>query len=231
MSADISNSPPSRSLSGRVAIVTGAGCAGEGIGNGRAIAILLANDGCDVLCVDRNLDWATKTVELINSRPNRGKALAIEADVTSQDDCRRVVEVALEKFGRLNILVNNVGIAGASGTAVEVDMEVWAKGLEVNISSMVLMTKFAVPAMKRNPGPARGSIVNMGSVAGLKGGTPHLLYPTSKGAVVNMTRAMAAHHAEDGINVNCVCPGVSDLASLTAVPLLLLTCHRCCIPR
>lgn len=230
MSADISTSPPSRSLSGRVAIVTGAGCAGEGIGNGRAIAILLANDGCDVICVDRNLEWATKTVELIDSKPNRGKALAIEADVTSQSDCRRVVEVALEKFGRLNILINNVGIAGASGTAVEVDMEGWAKGLEVNVSSMVLMTKFAVPAMKRNQGPARGSIVNMGSVAGLKGGTPHLLYPTSKGAVVNMTRAMAAHHAEDGINVNCVCPGVSDLASLT-VPLLLLTCHRCCTLR
>ncbi|RVX66327.1 hypothetical protein B0A52_09758 [Exophiala mesophila] len=208
MSANFSSIPPSRSLSGRVAIVTGAGCAGEGIGNGRAIAILLADDGCDVVCVDRNLEWATKTVEIINSTPHRGKALAIEADVTSQHDCSRVVETALENFGKLNILINNVGIAGATGTAVDVDMESWAKGLEVNVSSMVSMAKFAVPAMKRNPGPVRGSIVNMGSVAGLKGGTPHLLYPTSKGAVVNMTRAMAAHHAEDGINVNCVCPGM-----------------------
>ena len=73
---------------------------------------------------------------------------------------------------------------------------------------MVLMAKYAIPAMAKNDGEIKGSIVNMGSVAGLKGGTPHLLYPTAKGAVVNMTRAMAAHHAKDGIRVNCVCPGV-----------------------
>lgn len=204
----ISDQPPSRSLRGKVAIVTGAGCAGEGIGNGRAISILLASDGCNVICVDRNLEWATRTVDIVNSKPGRGRAVANEADVTSEDDCRRTVELAIEEFGRLDILVNNVGVGGAPGTAVEVDMQLWAKGLDINVSSMVMMVKFAVPAMKRNQGEVRGSIVNMGSVAGLKGGTPHLLYPTSKGAIVNMTRAMAAHHAEDGIRVNCVCPGV-----------------------
>lgn len=120
------------------------------------------------------------------------------------------IESALQEFGRLDILVNVVGIGGASGTAVEVDMDVWAKGLEINVSSMVLMAKYAIPAMLKIEGETRGSIVNMGSVAGLKGGTPHLLYPTSKGAVVNMTIAMAAHHAADGIRVNCVCPGVSQ---------------------
>lgn len=101
-------------------------------------------------------------------------------------------------------------MSGAAGTAVDVDMEHWTKSLEVNVSSMVQMAKFAIPAMKKNKGEtqAKGCIVNMGSVAGLKGGTPHLLYPTSKGAVVNMTRAMAAHHAKDGIRVNSVCPGV-----------------------
>ena len=78
---------------------------------------------------------------------------------------------------------------------------------------MVVMAKHAVPAMARNEGEIKGSIVNMGSVAGLKGGTPHLLYPTSKGAVVNMTRAMAAHYASAGIRVNCVCPGVSGFGS------------------
>lgn len=88
-------------------------------------------------------------------------------------------------------------------------MEAWAKGLEINISSMVQMAKYAISAMKKNNGEMKGSIVNMGSVAGLKDGTPHLLYPTSKGAVVNMTRAMSTHHAADGIRVNCVCPGVS----------------------
>lgn len=214
MSLAISSLPPSRSLTGKVAIVTGAGCAGDGIGNGRAISILLANDGCHVVCIDRNLEWASRTVDIVNSESGRGQAVPAEADVTCEDDCRRIVELAIEKFGRLDILVNNVGVGGAPGTAVEVDMQLWAKGLEINVSSMVLMAKFAVPAMKRNAGEIKGSIVNMGSVAGLKGGTPHLLYPTSKGAVVNMTRAMAAHHADDGIRVNCVCPGVSQVSSI-----------------
>lgn len=204
----IPTDPPSRSLRGKVAIVTGAGCVGEGIGNGRAISILLADDGCNVLCLDRNPEWAETTAKMANSKPNRGTVVATGGDVTSAADCAAAVELALEKFGRLDILVNNVGIAGAAGTALDVDMESWAKTLEVNVSSMVLMAKYAIPAMTKNEGELKGSIVNMGSVAGLKGGTPHLVYPTSKGAVVNMTRAMAAHHAKDGIRVNCVCPGV-----------------------
>lgn len=208
MSLATQSTPPSRSLAGKVAIVTGAGCAGDGIGNGRAISILLASDGCNVVCVDQNAEWAQKTVDMIDSKSSYGKAIVAQADVTSASDCEAVVNKALDTFGRVDILVNNVGVGGAPGTAVEVDMEKWAKGLEINVSSMVLMAKYAVPAMTRNEGEVRGSIVNMGSVAGLKGGTPHLLYPTSKGAIVNMTRAMAAHHAEDGIRVNCVCPGV-----------------------
>ncbi|KAK4206904.1 2-(S)-hydroxypropyl-CoM dehydrogenase [Rhypophila decipiens] len=210
--SEIPLTAPSRSLDGRVAIVTGAGCAGDGIGNGRAISMLLAQDGCNVLCLDMNLEWATKTAEMINSALStinvQGTAIPVQRNVTVASDCESAVELALSKFGRLDILVNNVGIAGASGTAVEVDMEAWAKSLEINVSSMVLMAKYAVPAMRKNEGDVKGSIINMGSVAGLKGGTPHLLYPTSKGAVVNMTRAMAAHHAADGIRVNCVCPGM-----------------------
>ncbi|TEA21384.1 putative oxidoreductase [Colletotrichum sidae] len=204
----VPSEPPSRSLRGKVAIVTGAGCAGDGIGNGRAISILLADDGCDVICVDRDLDWASKTCDMANSKPGRGRTMPAKGDVTSARDCEHVVNLATSTFGRLDILVNNVGVVGAPGTAVEVDMEQWTKSLDVNISSMVLMAKYAIPAMSKNEGEAKGAIVNMGSVAGLKGGTPHLLYPTSKGAIVNMTRAMAAHHAQDGIRVNCVCPGM-----------------------
>lgn len=205
----IPTEPPSRGLEGKVAIVTGAGCAGDGIGNGRAITIMLTNEGCNVLCLDLNLEWAQKTAEMATSKPGRGKAIALKSDVTKAADCEAAVDKALKEFGKLDILVNNVGIGGASGTAVDVDMEAWAKGLEINVSSMVQMAKYCIPAMQKNEGETKGSIVNMGSVAGLKGGTPHLLYPTSKGAVVNMTRAMAAHHAADGIRVNCVCPGVS----------------------
>ncbi|KAH7135290.1 hypothetical protein B0J11DRAFT_157052 [Dendryphion nanum] len=206
--ATIPSDPPSRGLNGKVAIVTGAGCAGEGIGNGRAISIILASEGCNVLCLDLNLSWASKTAEIVSSKPGRGKAIALQSDVTKAADCQAAVRTALKEFGRVDILVNNVGIGGAAGTAVEVDMEAWAKGLEINVSSMVQMVKYCVPAMQKNEGETKGAIVNMGSVAGLKGGTPHLLYPTSKGAVVNMTRAMAAHHAADGIRVNCVCPGM-----------------------
>ncbi|KAG9196007.1 hypothetical protein G6011_01128 [Alternaria panax] len=123
-------------------------------------------------------------------------------------DCEAAVAKALEEFGKLDILVDNVGIGGTPGTAVDVDMEAWAKGLEINVSSMVQMAKYCIPAMQQNHGEMKGRIFNIGSVAGLKGGTPHLLYPTSKGAVVNMTTAMAAHHVPDGIRVNCVCPGM-----------------------
>lgn len=131
-------------------------------------------------------------------------------DVSKPDDCARIVQSAIDVFGRLDILVNNVGVGGAPGTAVDVDLQGWTKGLEINITSMMLMAKYAVPQMLRNEPErdVRGSIVNLGSVAGLRGGTPHLLYPTTKGAIVNMTRAMAAHHGADGLRINCVCPGM-----------------------
>jgi NAD(P)-dependent dehydrogenase (short-subunit alcohol dehydrogenase family) len=206
--SNIPSHPPSRGLEGKVAIVTGAGCTGDGIGNGRAISIMLAEEGCNVLCLDLNLEWAQKTAEMATARLQKAKAVPLKSDVTKAADCEAAVQMALKEFGRLDILVNNVGIGGATGTAVDVDMDDWAKGLEINVSSMVQMAKYCIPAMQKNEEEIRGSIVNMGSVAGLKGGTPHLLYPTSKGAVVNMTRAMAAHHAPDGIRVNCVCPGV-----------------------
>ena len=223
--SQIPSYPPSRGLENKVAIVTGAGCAGEGIGNGRAISIMLADEGCNVLCLDLNLDWAQKTADMAGARSRSARALALESDVTKAADCEAAVRAALDVFGRLDILINNVGVGGAAGTAVEVDMEAWAKGLEINVSSMVQMAKYCIPAMQKNDGEIKGNVVNMGSVAGLKGGTPHLLYPTSKGAVVNMTRAMAAHHAPDGIRVNCVCPGVSE----TIGHEFSLTQFRCCI--
>jgi NAD(P)-dependent dehydrogenase (short-subunit alcohol dehydrogenase family) len=168
MDPGISSEPPSRSLSGKVAIVTGAGCLGDGIGNGRAISILLADDGCDVMCVDLNEEWATKTVEMISSKSGRGRALPFRGDVTSANDCEAAVNLAIEKFGRLDILINNVGIGGAPGTAVDVDMAEWAKSMDINVGSMVQMSKYAIPAMTRNEGENKGNIVNMGSVAGLK---------------------------------------------------------------
>lgn len=201
---------PSQSLEGKVAIVTGAGSRSAGIGNGRAAAILLAEAGAYVVCADVNLDWAKMTVSMIEEEFGSGMAVEVEADVAKEADCKRVVATATEKYGHLDILINNVGVIGPQGTAVEVEPTEWAKGLEVNVSSMMLMVKYAVPEMEKNSPDTifgRGSIVNIASTAGLLGGTPMLLYHTSKGAVVNMTRAMAFQHGPMGIRVNCVCPG------------------------
>ncbi|WPH04239.1 putative short-chain dehydrogenase/reductase SDR, NAD(P)-binding domain superfamily [Acrodontium crateriforme] len=199
---------PTRSLAGRVAIVTGAGSAGEGIGNGRASALLLAEASCNVVCVDNALELAERTRDMIHA-DGFGKATAFKADVTDEDACKAAVEHAVEEFGRLDILVNVVGVGGATGTAVDVDMIEWSRGMHINVASMVMMAKYAIPEMEKNDGQWRGSIVNIASVAGLRGGNPHLLYPTSKGAIINLTRAMAAHHGSPGgIRVNCVAPGM-----------------------
>lgn len=200
---------PDRSLSGKVAIVTGAGSPADSLGNGRAISILLAEDGASVLCVDMDYASAERTAEIIRSEGRA--AFAFRADVTKAADCEACVDAAVRAFDRVDILVNNVGIFGARGTAVDVDIEDWQRSMDVNVTSMVLMVKYAVPAMLRNDrgdGGIRGSIVNMGSVAGLQGGHGSLLYPTSKGTVIQMTRAMAVHHGKEGIRVNTVCPGM-----------------------
>lgn len=190
-------------LKGRVAVVTGAGSRADGIGNGRAAAILMARQGASVLLLDAVGEAALQTQRMIAEEGGESKAL--QADVTKPAECEAAVRTAVDLWGRLDILVNNVGIGGPPGTAVEVDLEGWEHALRVNVTSMMLMAKFAIPPMRKQ---GAGSIVNIASVAGLIGGHPSLLYPTSKGAVVNMTRAMATHHGAEGIRVNCVCPGM-----------------------
>lgn len=191
-------------LSGRVAIVTGAGSrASGGIGNGRATSVLLAREGARVALVDSVRSWAAETLEIVEREG--GEGLIVEADVTDAESCGRAVADTVLQWGRLDILVNNVGVSGPVGTAVDVDPEEWDRAMRVNLTSMMLMAKYAIPEMRKL---GAGAIVNLGSVAGLTGGHPHLLYPTSKGAVVQMTRAMAAHHGLEGIRVNCVCPGM-----------------------
>ncbi len=195
--------PDSSRLTGRVAIVTGAGSRSSDIGNGRAAAILLARRGAQVLLLDANLAAAQQTLRMIESE--NGVALALQTDVTQPDQCQSAVRRAVEAWGRVDILVNNVGITGPAGTAVEVDLDDWDQALRVNLTSMMLMAKHAIPEMRKRQA---GAIVNIASVAGLMGGTTSLLYPTTKGAIVNMTRAMAAHHGTEGIRVNCVAPGM-----------------------
>lgn len=192
-----------KDFAGRVAIVTGGGSRDAGIGNGRAASVLLARRGAAVLVTDVEPAAAAATVAMI--RDEGGEALEFGADVSKPGDCEAAVAAAVERWGRVDVLVNNVGIGGPPGTAVEVDLEAWDHAMRVNVTSMMLMARFAVPVMARQD---KGAIVNIASVAGLTGGHPSLLYPTTKGAVVNMTRAMAAHHAAQGIRVNCIAPGM-----------------------
>ena len=192
-----------RRLSGKVAIVTGAGSRADGIGNGRATAVLLARHGAKVTLLDTVRDWVEATAAMIEAEG--GECLVVEADVTDPAACAAAVAATTRHWLRLDILVNNVGIGGPPGTAVEVDPAAWDQAMRVNVTSMMLMAKYAIPEMRKL---GSGAIVNIASVAGIAGGHPALLYPTSKGAVVNMTRAMAAHHGQEGIRVNCIAPGM-----------------------
>ncbi|WP_371420980.1 SDR family NAD(P)-dependent oxidoreductase [Tardiphaga sp.] len=189
-------------LKGKVAIITGAGSRGDGIGNGRAAAVLLARHGARVALVDTDVDSAEETARLIAAEG--GVTQIYDGDVSDRASCEAIVERTVEGFGRLDILVNNVGLTGPRGDAVEVDDLAWDSAMRVNVASMMLMAKYAIPEMMKSGG---GSIINLTSIAGLRGGHPSLLYPTSKSAVIGLTRAMAAHHGRSGIRVNCIAPG------------------------
>jgi NAD(P)-dependent dehydrogenase (short-subunit alcohol dehydrogenase family) len=192
--------PDDTGLRDKVAVVTGGGAAGEGIGNGRAAAILLAKAGTRVVVVDREKALAQRTVTLIEEAG--GQAVAVEADVTHAADCAAVVQTALDRFGRLDLLDNNVGI-GSRGTVLDETEESWRRVMQVNVDSMFLMAKHAIPAMRRAGG---GAIVNVSSISALR---PRGLtvYSVSKGAVIALTRAMAVDHGRENIRVNCVAPG------------------------
>jgi NAD(P)-dependent dehydrogenase (short-subunit alcohol dehydrogenase family) len=188
-------------LAGRVAIVTGGGAAGDGIGNGRAAAILLARAGSKVLVVDRELKLAERTVEMITAAG--GTAAAHAADLTDEAQAKGAVEAALARYGRLDFLDNNVGI-GSRGSVVAETPENWRRLMQVNVETMFLVSKHAIPAMVRTAG--RGAIVNISSISALR---PRGLtaYTTTKAAIIGLTRAMAVDHAKESIRVNCVAPG------------------------
>jgi NAD(P)-dependent dehydrogenase (short-subunit alcohol dehydrogenase family) len=148
-----------------VAIVTGAGSSGPGIGTGKAISVLFAREGARVLLVDRIGERAEETHTAV--REEGGEAAVCEADVTGAGDCQRLVRAAKERYGRLDILVNNVGIVGP-GSVLEVKEADWDRVLDVNLKSMLLTSKYAIPEMIASGG---GSIINLSSIAGLRAGS------------------------------------------------------------
>ncbi|HYU14106.1 MAG TPA: SDR family oxidoreductase [Stellaceae bacterium] len=199
--SDSQSHPDDRGLAGKVAIVTGGGAPDGGIGNGRAAAILLARAGARVLVVDILREAAEQTVAMIETEG--GSAAAFVADVADERQCRALVETAVGQFGRLDLLDNNVGIGGR-GSVVDTAVEDWRRIMQVNVDSMFLVSRHAIPAMIDTAGG--GAIVNVSSISALR---PRGLtaYSTSKGAVIALTRAMAVDHGPQGIRVNCVAPG------------------------
>jgi NAD(P)-dependent dehydrogenase (short-subunit alcohol dehydrogenase family) len=188
-------------LSGKVAIISGGGAVGDGIGNGRAAAILMARAGAKVLVADLDLKLAERTAEMIKAEG--GTAAAHAGDVTQEAECKRLVDAAVDRWGRLDFLDNNVGI-GSRGSVVDEKPEEYRRVMQVNVETMFLLSKHAIPAMIKTA--KGGSIVNISSISALR---PRGLttYTVSKAAVIGLTQAMAVDHGKDHIRVNCICPG------------------------
>lgn len=192
-------------LRGKVALITGAAS-----GIGRASALLFAKEGAAVAVVDVNEKAGQEAAREITSQG--GQALFITADVTRAADCERAASTVAAKFGALHILFNNAGIIRRASVP-ELSEADWDRVMEVNVKSIFLMSKFAIPLMEKSGG---GSIINTASGWGLAGGAKAAAYCASKGAVVLLTKAMAIDHGRQGIRVNCICPGDVDTPMLPA---------------
>ncbi|MGL3109104.1 SDR family NAD(P)-dependent oxidoreductase [Bradyrhizobium sp. BR 1432] len=186
----------------KVAIVTGAGCVGPGWGNGRAIAVRLAEEGAMVFACDRDLSRVEETVERAGAV---GAAIVPHAcDVTSSADLAATVEACLARFGKIDVLVNNVG-GSAAGGPVELAEDAWNTQVDINLKSVFLACKHVLPHMVARKA---GAVVNLASTSGLRWtGSAQVAYAATKAGVIQMSRVIAVQHAPDGIRVNTVVPG------------------------
>jgi NAD(P)-dependent dehydrogenase (short-subunit alcohol dehydrogenase family) len=201
---------PKTNLTGRIALVTGGGG-----GIGRETCVSLAREGARVMVVDLVFASAQQTAELVHGAG--GTAEAIEADVSSTEDCERMVRLAHDKAGGLDILINNAGIDLPRATnVVDTAPEDWDRVLAVNLRSVFLACKFALPVMVAQ---RFGSIINTASISGVMPGAANAAYAVSKAAVIALTKQVARDYAPFGVRSNCICPGVMQMPMIDYQPL------------
>lgn len=191
-------------LEGKIAIVAGAGQQpGSTPGNGRATAIRFAQEGATCLLVDRNADWAHETLDMLDRRADPS---VFVADVTEEGNCSAVIAAALDRYGRIDVLHNNVGMSKGDRATSDLDADVWDQIMALNLKSMFMLCKHALPAMREN---RSGSIINISSTSSLSR-RPTAAYKTSKGAVNSFTQHVAAENAGFGVRANVIMPGLID---------------------
>jgi len=183
-------------LAGKTAIITGGGS-----GIGKAIAKAFVREGAQVVIAGRDGEKLERAAAEIG-----GDCLAVSADVSSAKGTEKLVSAAIEKFKRINILVNNAAVL-LPGTAESLSEEDFDQTFNINVRGLWLMSRAVLPHMRDAAG---GSIVNIGSVLSLVGARNRVAYAASKGAVAAMTKAMALDHAAENIRVNCICPGIVE---------------------
>jgi NAD(P)-dependent dehydrogenase (short-subunit alcohol dehydrogenase family) len=201
-------------LQNRVVIVIGAGSSGEGWGNGKASAVCFARAGASVLAVDVNRAAAAATAALIKAED--GVAESAQADVTSSEDMKRITDLALHIYGRIDVLHYNVGIA-VTGDCVELEEEQWSRAFAVNVTGCFLACKHILPVMVSQQ---RGVVLTTGSIAAMRwSGASYVSYYASKAALMQFTRAIAVQYASSGLRAVSLVPGLMDTPMIYTAPV------------
>ncbi len=202
-------------LKGKVAAITGAG-----MGLGQATALLFASEGAQIVVADINASEGQETVDRL--RAQGGEAVQVEMDVRQAQDAERLIGTTVETFGRLDILVNNVGVQ-VNKDVVDTSEEEWDFVVDTNLKSMFLCSKYAVAQMRQQGG---GNIICISSLSGLVGNGLQASYNASKHGVIGLVRSMAVDHAGDNIRVNAVCPGSMNTPMMLTIPEEKLAPYR-----